>query len=152
MDTPGTITISRDGQQYGPYTTEQAISYLQAGTLLPTDLAWNAQSNAWIPLAQMPGIHFVAPPPPPPAPAARNIFVLVLMGIIWFFILFFVPLILLGMVAGMAAGGMHPDDAANAGRHAGQLIGSILGLPILVIALGLSIWLTIIGKLPGTRK
>jgi hypothetical protein len=134
MDT--TLTISRDGQQYGPYTLEQATGYLAAGTLLPTDLAWNPAANAWVPLAQIPGIHGSAapslPPPPPPAPGAkgeRNIVVLILMGIVWFFVMVFVPLVVLGMIAGMVAGVMHPDDPSTAGRNAGQMIGSILGIP-----------------------
>jgi hypothetical protein len=59
-----TITISRNGQQYGPYTEQQAREYLRQGTLSPTDLAYNASSGQWVPLSQLFG-----PPSPPPQAA-----------------------------------------------------------------------------------
>jgi len=150
MDIPDGITISRDGQQYGPYTLKQANDYLIAGNLLPADLAWDVQKSTWIPLAQIPGINFVAPPPP--VPHQRNIVVLILMGLIWWFVLLIVPFFIICFLAGMIAGILHPDTAHEAGREAGRVIGALVGLPLLVVSLGLSIWLTSIGKLPGTRK
>jgi hypothetical protein len=60
MSTGDMITISRDGQQYGPYTVEQINGYLTAGNLLPTDLAWNGLTAAWVPLTSLPGIRYIA--------------------------------------------------------------------------------------------
>jgi hypothetical protein len=158
MDTAPTLTISRDGQQYGPYTVEQANGYLQTGSLLPNDLAWDVQKAAWVPLGQIPGIRFAAPPPPPPAAMqvqtrkSRNVFLLVLMGIIWWLVFFVVPYLGICALAGAVAGEIHRDDPYEAGRKAGAMIGAIVILPIFFGAIGLSVWLTIIGKLPGTRK
>ena len=58
------LYIHRDGQQFGPYTTEDAKSQLRQGALLPTDLAWYQGAPDWMPLASVPGMA-VAPPPPP---------------------------------------------------------------------------------------
>jgi hypothetical protein len=45
------ILIHRDGQQYGPYTLEQAQEYVINGTLIPaTDLAWHEGMTEWLPL------------------------------------------------------------------------------------------------------
>lgn len=142
-----TITISRGGQQYGPYTLEQVNGYLQTGNLLPTDLVWNGQT--WIPLSTLPG---VAAAPPPPAPRERNVFLLVVMAIVWWIVMFIVIFFILAFFAGFIAGVMNPSNAREAGREAGQWIGIFFGLPVFFGTLGLSIWLTIIGKLPGTRK
>ena len=154
MNVPAGITISRDGQQFGPYTLEQVNTYLQAGNLLPTDLAWNPETSAWLAVSTFPGVQLDGPlaPPPPPLRHPRNVFVLVLMGIIWWLVMTFFTFFLLCFLAGMVAGVLHPDNAQASGRAAGQMIGVYFGLPLLLLSLGLSIWLTIIGKLPGTRK
>ncbi|MCE0498829.1 MAG: DUF4339 domain-containing protein [Methylacidiphilales bacterium] len=143
------ITISRDGQQYGPYTLEQVNGYLVTGNLVPSDLAWNAQTSVWVPLASLPGIQFTAPPPP--VPRQRNAVVLVLMAVVWWLAIFFFSFIVACFLAGMVVGIMHPGDL-QAGLEARRTIPSLLGLPLLFVTLGLSIWLTVIGKLPGTRK
>ncbi len=49
------IYISRDGQQFGPYSLEQAKQYLREGNLKQTDLACHDGQN-WIPLPKVPGI------------------------------------------------------------------------------------------------
>jgi hypothetical protein len=149
------VTISRNGQQFGPYTMDQVRSYLQAGNLVASDLAYDQRSQAWVPLSQflgvlgLPGIP--APPPPPPG-RDRNVIVLILLAIAWWLFLgiliFFVACIFAGMVAGM----MDPPHAHEAGRAAGAWVGNFLGLPIFGVSLVLSIWLTVIGKLPGTGK
>ncbi len=63
-----------------------------------------------------------------------------------------VPFFIVCFFAGMVAGALHPDNAREAGREAGRVIGEVLGLPLFFISMGLSIWLTTIGKLPGTKK
>ena len=150
MSAPGEIMISRGGQQYGPYTLEQINGYLVSGNLLPADLAWDGQNSAWVSLVALPVVRFSAPPPP--VPRQRNVFLLLLMGFVWWLIFLIVPFFLVCFFAGLIAGILHPDNARDAGREAGRVIGGMLGLPLLVLSLGLSIWLTIIGKLPGTRK
>ena len=51
------IHVSRDGEQFGPYTLEDANAYLAQGLLLPTDQAWYEGAPDWMPLPQVPGIR-----------------------------------------------------------------------------------------------
>ena len=51
------IHVSRDGEQFGPYTLEDANAYLVQGSLLPTDQAWYEGAPDWMPLPLVPGIH-----------------------------------------------------------------------------------------------
>ena len=81
-----------------------------------------------------------APPPPP----QRNAGILVLMAIVWMVVFFFGSLFVLGAIAGVT----HPTDPSGAGQE----IGEVMALPLFFISIGVAIWLTIIGKLPGTRK
>ncbi|SEG49178.1 hypothetical protein SAMN05421819_3225 [Bryocella elongata] len=41
-----TYLIQRDGQQFGPYTLEQLRGYVSAGSILPTDIALQADNGA----------------------------------------------------------------------------------------------------------
>jgi hypothetical protein len=66
------------------------------------------------------------------------------MGIVWMLVFFFGGLFVLGAMAGMT----HPSDP----NGAGQEIGQVMALPLFFISTGVAIWLTIVGKLPGTRK
>jgi len=50
------IHISRDGQQFGPYTLEDAQAHLASGALLATDQAWYEGAPDWMPLDQVPGV------------------------------------------------------------------------------------------------
>ena len=50
------IHISRDGQQFGPYTVEDAQTHLASGALLATDQAWYEGAPDWMPLDQVPGV------------------------------------------------------------------------------------------------
>jgi hypothetical protein len=59
----------------------------------------------------------------------------------------FVICFVTGLMAGML--GMQNHQAE---RNVGYMIGFYGGFPLLLISLGLSIWLTVIGKLPGTGK
>lgn len=45
------IYITRDGQQYGPYTKEDVLMYLKKGNFTTTDLAWYDGAVDWLPLA-----------------------------------------------------------------------------------------------------
>lgn len=50
------IYISKNGQQEGPISVEQARRRAQAGELAPTDLGWYPGCVNWIPLSGMPGV------------------------------------------------------------------------------------------------
>jgi len=64
------IHVSREGQQFGPYTQEDVQAYLAEGRLLPTDLGWTEGSAEWVPLPQLmtgeagvpPAVHGVGCP------------------------------------------------------------------------------------------
>ena len=56
------IHVSRDGQQFGPYTPEDVQAYLADGSLLSTDLGWVEGTAAWVPLPQL--VSGGAAPPP----------------------------------------------------------------------------------------
>ena len=47
------LYVSRDGQQFGPYTIEDARAHLAAGSLLPTDLAFLDGAPNWAPLVEV---------------------------------------------------------------------------------------------------
>jgi len=67
------IYILRDGAQIGPFSEETTHRLLTQGSVLPTDLAWQAGSPKWIPLQNVlapgPATKTVAEPPAPPRPA-----------------------------------------------------------------------------------
>lgn len=44
------IYITRDGQEYGPYTLEDVSAHLINGDLNENDLAWHEGLKAWTPL------------------------------------------------------------------------------------------------------
>jgi len=68
---------------------------------------------------------------------------LILLAIVWMFAFWVGSLFLATFLAGM----LNPKDP-----DIGRKIGASLGAPLLLIGLGLSIWLTVAGKLPGTKK
>jgi hypothetical protein len=47
------VLIHRSGQQFGPYTLDQARAYLAAGNLVESDLAWYDGAKNWVPLGQI---------------------------------------------------------------------------------------------------
>ena len=55
------IHITRNGEQHGPYPAESARQMLEAGQLLPADLAWHEGADGWKPLSKVLGA--AAPPP-----------------------------------------------------------------------------------------
>ena len=138
------ITIARDGQQFGPYTPDQVNSFIASGQLLYSDMALQDGASQWLPLSTVLG---VVPPPPPLKPRqseGRSAGKLVLMTFVWWIVFWIGGL----MIVGGIAGALNPEDGANAGGRAGEAFSGLLFL----VGLGLSIWLTIAGKLPGTKK
>ena len=59
------LYVSRDGQQYGPYSLEEAREHLASGGLLPTDYAYHEGMAGWAPLAEV-----LATQPQPTSPVA----------------------------------------------------------------------------------
>jgi len=71
------ILVARDGEQFGPYTSEEVRDYLAEGALFRTDLAWYEGLEEWVLLDQVeldcPPVK--TPPPPsriPPQPGATH--------------------------------------------------------------------------------
>ena len=50
------VTISRNNQQFGPYTVDEINLYLKEGSLLPTDYAWHDGLTEWIILTNIEGV------------------------------------------------------------------------------------------------
>ena len=55
------IYVLRDGEQFGPYTMEDANLFLSQGSLLLTDQAWYEGASDWMPITQVPGIVLAMP-------------------------------------------------------------------------------------------
>jgi hypothetical protein len=62
--------ISRDGQQFGPYTLAEVQRYVADGNILLTDLAHSEGMDQWVPVRQILGNIPVQQPAP--APIAPN--------------------------------------------------------------------------------
>ncbi len=56
------------GQQFGPVTWENLVSYARGGLLVPEDLVWNEQLPDWRPASQIPGLFPASAPPPAAVP------------------------------------------------------------------------------------
>ena len=54
------IYITRDGQQYGPFSKEVCLSALTSGQLLNNDMAWREGMAEWSPLHCVLGMKVVA--------------------------------------------------------------------------------------------
>jgi len=63
MTNPTLIHLSRNGQQFGPYTLVQVNHYLEDGSVLPPDYAWAEGSDGWVPVTQFSGVNATAPSP-----------------------------------------------------------------------------------------
>ena len=79
-----------------------------------------------------------------PAAAKRNVFKLILLGLLYSAGFWFASM----LVAGMVVGAMDPANAQARGEQAGQMLSG----PFLLAAIGLAVALTVYGKLPGTGK
>src|SRR6266480_3602623 len=108
-----------------------------------------AQSESGSPMATPQISHppvsaAVASPSPSPIDSKRSVVKLILLAIGWMLVFWVGSLFLAGALSGI----LNPKHAEEAGRKIGE---SLSGL-FFLIALGLSIWLTVVGKLPGTKK
>ncbi len=57
------ITVTRDGQQYGPFGKQELRNYIAAGNFTADDLCWHDGLDAWVPVRDVLDL----PPVPPPA-------------------------------------------------------------------------------------
>ena len=69
------IFISRNGQQFGPYSIEEAQQLIQRGQLSPDDLACAEGGTQWVPLASLlaPPAAVLPPSPGPDPPAEEDV-------------------------------------------------------------------------------
>lgn len=76
----------------------------------------------------------------------------ILLGVVWFVVLYMGACMITGAIAGAIAGSQDPANASTAGYQAGQQVVIALRGYFLLGALLLSIIGTSLGILPGTRK
>lgn len=55
--------LARNGQQYGPYSSEQFRRFAAEGRLTPNDLVASVGGQQWLPACTVPGLVFSAAPP-----------------------------------------------------------------------------------------
>jgi hypothetical protein len=69
--------VTRNGQNYGPYTLEDLQRYVASGNVLPTDLAKSDDMPDWVPVSQVlgmaPGASVPYQQPPTQVYAASNV-------------------------------------------------------------------------------
>ena len=65
------IYVSKDGQQYGPYTSDQLREYVQQGNFTINDLACHDGQN-WVTIGQVPGFAEATQPAAMQAPPASS--------------------------------------------------------------------------------
>ena len=63
------LLINKDGKQLGPFSLAEAQGLVRAGSISPTDWAWEDGASDWILLKDVPGFTVAAKPAPPPAAA-----------------------------------------------------------------------------------
>ena len=71
------VHVSRDGQQYGPYTVEELKSFVAQGSILPSDAAWSEGMSDWTTVADVlarAGAPMAPPPPAAPRPPAAPVY------------------------------------------------------------------------------
>ena len=70
------LIIHRDGQNFGPYSIEQANMLLLSGQLRVDDLCWCDGASDWVALQSVHGIIGVPPPPSPRNERAHSAFII----------------------------------------------------------------------------
>ena len=56
------IFLSRNGNQFGPFSEEQIKEKLISGEVQPTDQAWHEGLDGWRPVSELTGVDFSSPP------------------------------------------------------------------------------------------
>jgi hypothetical protein len=118
------LYISKDNQQLGPYTLDQARQLVANGTFQATDWAWHEGSADWVPLQQVPGFAIAAPAPYVPigaAPAASAVDRPRRPVLVWIICLFYFIFGPLGLIA-IAATPFLLSFADKAEEHAQTVI------------------------------
>jgi hypothetical protein len=167
------IHLARNGQAMGPFSLEEVIRQLAAGTLTGTDLAWYEGAAGWAPLSSVPGVIISgispsaspapavaaapAPVPHPAAPAAPTeplaiaSLILSILGIVCCGPLFLVPALICGHLA-LPKFRARPELQGRGLAIAGLVISyvAIAGWLIWVVLWGG--WAVLQGILEGVRK
>jgi hypothetical protein len=60
--------ITKNGQQYGPYSDSEVAEYLKTGQISENDFAWQEGLPEWVPLSQLFAVQLSNVPSPPPLP------------------------------------------------------------------------------------
>jgi len=66
------LYITRNGQQFGPYSIEEVRNHLSSGEMMSTDLAWHHGAADWMPLTQVLAKVSSTPPSSKAAPAQAS--------------------------------------------------------------------------------
>ena len=53
------IYVSRDGNNFGPYSLEDVREMIHSGQLRPGEPAWHDGMKEWLPLASIPGVMLI---------------------------------------------------------------------------------------------
>ena len=56
--------LTRNAEQFGPYSWENLVSFYHEGNLLPDDLLWNETMTEWQRADHVAGLGFTSKPPP----------------------------------------------------------------------------------------
>jgi hypothetical protein len=72
--------LSRDGQNYGPYSWSDLVEFSKTGKLNPQDLLWNQASNDWVKAKDIPGL-FSDPTPTPATDSKKKLLLISLISV-----------------------------------------------------------------------
>lgn len=135
------IHIARNGQRLGPYSVEDANTYLKSGALSPFDLAWYEGLSSWVPLRNVPGV--IGPPqlPPPLPPRTLAVAMPHTLAVVPFQNKSRTAYILLGIFLGTL--GIHNFFAGYTGRGIAQLLTSVLIGWLIIPLLAVWIWVLV---------
>ena len=97
------IILRRDGQQFGPYTREETVRYLNNGSLFLGDLARVEGENQWRSLSAVLGAEAPQPAQHPPLPSQPKVSSTRALLIVMTSGAFLLVLILFGRIAGISS-------------------------------------------------
>ena len=135
------IYVLRNGQKMGPYTADEVRSSLAAGSVKPTDLAWQDGAPDWQPIASLPDVGANGPPaiprqiiPPPPAsPTSGLAIASLVLGILGFFVgLTSIPAVICGHMS-LSEIKKAPGRISGKGLALAGLITGYLGIAYLAL-------------------
>ena len=130
------IHITKNGQNLGPYNTEEVNKQLRAGIISANDMAWQEGMTDWRPLFTLPGIEpqqfSQAPPTYPPANSPSNLGGEWNVGVMVGACVGTLIIPLIGIIMGIIGLSKHKDKSQGA-----ILLG--LGILMMLVYIGLSV-------------